>query len=179
MFLVVVSVALEIDLYRSVESLEKGLKTLASSTDHRKEDIEDITNFVNDISAQGVKPVRLFKYVYVLRKLSTWVNIPMRNCRKYELMELVRKIDSTTSYSDWTKYDRKVILKRFYRWINGDEEHPKYFKWLKLKEPKNKILPEELLTEEDILNLIDTARHVRDKAFISTIFESGCRIGEL
>jgi len=171
--------ALEIDLYRSVEALEKCLETLASSTGHRKKDIKDITNFVNDISAQGIKPIRLNKYVYVLGKLSTWVNKPLRNCRKSELMGLVRKIDSTVTYTDWTKYDRKVILKRFYRWINGDEEHPKYFKWLKLSEPKNNILPEELLTEEEILKIIDATKHIRDKALISTLFESGCRIGEI
>ena len=40
-------------------------------------------------------------------------------------------------------------------------------------------LPEELLTKEEIMKMVDAAEHIRDKAFILTLYESGCRIGEL
>jgi integrase len=36
----------------------------------------------------------------------------------------------------------------------------------------------ELLTEGEIKKLIDVADNPRDKAFISTLYETGCRIGE-
>ncbi len=170
---------LELDLYRSVEGLETSLQSLNSDPKYRIKDVKDISNFINDLSAQGIKPNRLHKYVCVLGKLSTWTSKPLVECRKEELMELVRKIDLVKNYSDWTKHDRKVILKRFYRWVNGDEEHPQWLKWLKLSEPKNKILPEELLTEEEIIKIIESSNYVRDKAFVATLFESGCRIGEI
>ena len=170
--------ALEMDLHHSARHLETNLASLESG-DYRQKDKDDIKNFVNDLCAQGIKAPRLLKYVCVLKGFSKLVNMPLTECRKNELMDLVRKIDANPKYADWTKHDRKIIIKRFYRWVNGDEEHPKYIKWLKLKEPKNKLLPEELLTEKDVLAILDKTRHIRDRALISTLFESGCRIGEI
>jgi hypothetical protein len=40
-------------------------------------------------------------------------------------------------------------------------------------------MPEGILTEEDIMKLLDAANNVRDKAIIATLFDSGIRIGEL
>ncbi len=171
--------ALDLDIYHSAEQLEKGFTTLTLKNGFRKKDIEDITNFLNDMAALGVKPIRLKKQLYVLRKITGLLKKPYRACSKEDLMELARKIDSIKNHSEWTKYDRKVVLKRFYRWLNGDEEYPKSIKWLKLKDPKNSILPEELLTEEEIIRAVDAAKYLRDKTFIYTLYESGCRIGEI
>jgi integrase/recombinase XerD len=40
-------------------------------------------------------------------------------------------------------------------------------------------LPEDMLTEEDVSRLIQMASSPRDKAFVSTLYESGCRISEI
>ena len=40
-------------------------------------------------------------------------------------------------------------------------------------------LPDDILTQEEIRSLISAARTDRDRAFISMLYESGCRIGEL
>ena len=50
--------------------------------------------------------------------------------------------------------------------------------WLKVKSVKNGTLPEEVLTEEDIKALVGVAYTSRDKGFIFSLYESGCRIGE-
>jgi len=44
---------------------------------------------------------------------------------------------------------------------------------------KNKLLPQEVLTEQEALNMIKIAGSVRNKALISILYESGCRIGEI
>ncbi|RLF00099.1 MAG: hypothetical protein DRJ59_07465 [Thermoprotei archaeon] len=41
------------------------------------------------------------------------------------------------------------------------------------------MLSEELLTEEEVKRLVKHATNLRDKALILTLYESGCRIGEL
>ncbi len=43
---------------------------------------------------------------------------------------------------------------------------------------KNRKLPEEILTEEDIRKMINAAYNTRDKAIVSVLYESGCRVGE-
>jgi integrase/recombinase XerD len=40
-------------------------------------------------------------------------------------------------------------------------------------------LSEALFTEEDVGKLIEAAKYPCDRAFISLLFESGCRIGEV
>jgi integrase len=65
------------------------------------------------------------------------------------------------------------------KWIYNDEP-PKFI--LKLKtEMKNlnKLLPQDILTEQEALKLISSARSIRNKALISILYESGCRIGEI
>lgn len=43
---------------------------------------------------------------------------------------------------------------------------------------KRRKLPEEVLTEEDVKALAGVAYTTRDKAFILSLYESGCRVGE-
>jgi len=66
----------------------------------------------------------------------------------------------------------------FYRWLRKCE-HPEEVSWIRIKVKSAPKLPEELLTVEEINKLVNAAEHVRDKAFILTLYESGCRIGEL
>ncbi|MDD5551212.1 MAG: tyrosine-type recombinase/integrase [Candidatus Omnitrophica bacterium] len=84
---------------------------------------------------------------------------------------------------DWeeaTKQAAKITLKVFLRWLYGTKEDPQIIQWLEIKaRNNNRKLPEDMLTEEDIKLLIDNSKSVRDRAFLITLYESGCRIGEL
>lgn len=50
---------------------------------------------------------------------------------------------------------------------------------MKVKNPSNKLLPEDLVTEEDVQAMINAAMTDRDKAFIACLYEGGLRIGEI
>ena len=66
------------------------------------------------------------------------------------------------------------------RGCNKDDPHPPEVKWMSLKlAHKHSKLPEELLTEEDFIAIIRNCDTIRDKALISTIAESGARVGEI
>jgi len=98
---------------------------------------------------------------------------------KEDIAKLVRKIEGR-KLSEWTKHDYRTALKKFYKWIKGGDEYPEEVKWLKVKTPRNNnVIPDELLTEQEIEKLIRVADSPRDKAFVSVLFESGCGIGEL
>jgi integrase len=71
------------------------------------------------------------------------------------------------------------MLKIFYRWLRGSDIYPEEVKWIKPANVGRVKLPEELLTEEEVMRMVSAADHVRDKAFILVLYESGCRIGEL
>jgi site-specific recombinase XerD len=103
-----------------------------------------------------------------------------RSAKKKDIESILGKLERM-NYSEWTKHDYKVTLKKFYKWLIGGEDYPKEVKWIKttVKKEGSQHLPEELLTEEDVKKLIEAADHLRDKALVSVLYESGCRIGEL
>jgi integrase len=44
---------------------------------------------------------------------------------------------------------------------------------------KKSVLPEEILTEDEVEKLAEAADNLRDRALVLVLYESGCRIGEL
>lgn len=92
-----------------------------------------------------------------------------------DLVEAIQKRDIT----ERTVVDYKKVLKKFYKWLN-DGEHPEITDWVKTTcKTKDEPLPENLLTEEDVEELISHAPNNREKALISLLWETGARIGKL
>ncbi|MEM3811906.1 MAG: site-specific integrase, partial [Thermoplasmata archaeon] len=83
-------------------------------------------------------------------------------------------------YKGWTLQGYLTTLKKFYKWLNGNDEYPECVKWIK-KLPNNKLngKPEPVITEEEYHTLIKACKNLRDKAMISLLWDSGMRIGEL
>jgi len=110
--------------------------------------------------------------------IARWLNKPFEDAAKEDILKLVQKVE-LSDYSDWTKHDYKAMLKIFYRWLRGTEEYPEEVKWIRPGRRRKKILPEELLTEDEVKKMVQVARNQRDKAFVLVLYESGCRIGEI
>lgn len=78
-----------------------------------------------------------------------------------------------------TKADYRIILKRFYKWLNGGE-YPNCVDWISTTLKKsNSKLPKNMLTEDDIDELLEASKNGRDRALIAVLWETGARIGEL
>ncbi len=134
---------------------------------------ELIEKFCNDCFAQGITAGRVQKYAYILRKVAEWLGKDFDSATEDDLKRVVALIN-TSPFTDWTKYDYKRSIKKFFRWLGREE----VISWLRCREIRNRKLPEEILTEEDIKKMIDAARTPRDRAIISVLYESGCRAGE-
>ena len=84
-----------------------------------------------------------------------------------------------SSLSDWTKHDYKVTLKKFYKWLNGGEE-PSTVKWIRTTlQKQDRKLPEDMLTEDEVKQMIDATTNKRDKAIIALLWDIGARVGEV
>ncbi|MBI5226391.1 tyrosine-type recombinase/integrase [Candidatus Micrarchaeota archaeon] len=163
-----------------MEDLEGAFKRLEKDERILPENKAEITKFANTWLAKGVTRIRVVKLLYLTRYLAAYLEKPFKTASKDDIMELISKIEQQ-AYSDSTKHDFKVVLKMFYRWLLGDDEvTPKIVSWIKPR-MKNGIhkLPEELLTEEEVQEMADAANNLRDKALVLSLYESGCRIGEI
>lgn len=82
-----------------------------------------------------------------------------------------------------TKVQYLVGLKRFMKWYEEEVDencgYSKLSKQIKTKNLKSNKIPSDLLTVEEIERMIMTANGDRDKAIISVLADSGCRIGEI
>ena len=83
-----------------------------------------------------------------------------------------RKVEPTT-----IKHE-KLVLRKFYHWLDV----PDIVNWLSIKtkiKRKIKYTEEQLITRDDVTKLMKACRETRDKALISFLYDSGCRVGEL
>lgn len=167
-------------IHRSQQSFGLALARLERDALVCPENREQIQRFSKNRLASGASGFRVVKCMYCLRYLAAWLKKPFADATKDELIDLVGSLESK-KYSEHTKYDFKIVLKLFYKWLKGnDEDFPQEVKWLKprLRNTAQK-LPEELLTEDEVLRIARAANHPRDRAFILVLYESGCRIGEM
>ncbi len=94
-------------------------------------------------------------------------------------MALMKEINSNNEYSEWTKKDFKVTLKKFYKWLRKTETYPDEVRFLKTSvKNNNKKMPSELLTIDDIKKLAAASNNLRDKSIVFVLYETGARVGE-
>jgi integrase len=170
----------DIDLYNYPRRLATALDKISKEPKIGPENKKDIVSFSKIRLAKGSSHGRVAKVVYCMRCWAKWLGKPFKEANKDDLVILVGDLEST-KLAEYTKYDLKIVLKMFYKWLEGnDEAFPSKISWLKpaIKNEKHK-LPEELLSEEEVLKMAEATENVRDKAFILVLYESGCRIGEL
>lgn len=160
--------------------LKNALKLLERSKLSKKnKDI--IKEFIEACIAEGIGKLRVVKYIFTLKKIALSLNKDFDKVTKEDLVRFVRDIELNDDYSDWTKRDFKVTLKKFYKWLKGNgEEYPPEVKWIKTgKKLNNNKLPEELITLEEVKAMADASVNLRDRAIILTLYESAARAGEL
>ncbi len=166
-------------IYNFPRKLERELEKLKANV-VGKENSEVLLKFYKHLVAEGVSIARIIKYLTTLRNLASRLNKPFEKATKDDIIELVAKIEQR-DYSEWTKHDYKLILKRFYKWLhNCDDKYPPEVRWIKVKHNiPSKLQKKDLLTVDEIRKIADCARHIRDKAFIWAYFESMRRLCEI
>jgi len=140
---------------------------------------QSILDFVDHCFSEGLSVARVEKYAGHLKQIALAMDTDFRSATRKDIERFIHSIH-VSDYSEWTKRDFRITLKKFYRWLRDSERDPPEVAWLRsdVKNHRRK-LPEELLDEKDVQMMIDACGNSRDRALISTIYESGCRIGEV
>jgi len=175
----------DFDIHRTGHKIELAIKRLKNSN-ISEQDKALIFNFKDYTSVMGFSNHRILKYLDNLRRMAEWLEVPFESATKEHIMNLVLIIQKK-DYAEQTKFQYKVMLKKFYKWLRNraiddiDEWiMPNEVKWIKTKIPINKKkLPEELVNIQDVEKMIKAADHPRDKAMVSLVYEGGFRIEEL
>ncbi|MBD3181468.1 tyrosine-type recombinase/integrase [Candidatus Poribacteria bacterium] len=176
------------DIYGHNKRLEQ-LKARVQREAISEANKELIIQFDKNCFMEALSKSRRIKIITILLILARdYLKKDFNKATKDDLKNVVMKIDSREDCSPWTKHSYKIILKKFYKWqVFGDEyrnkmEYPKIISWMRCtlkKKDQPKIKASDILTEVEINKLIDSSEHLRDKAFISMLYELGARIGEI
>lgn len=167
----------KIEIYNYDRKIESVLNRIKHSKIEPKNKAT-ILDFYVDCLPRGLSKARILKYFCTLQSIAKIFNKSFERATKDDIVDVVRKIEEK-DYSDWTKHDFKVIIKIFYRWLRKTDDYPDEVKWIRATVRNGNLLPEEILTEDDIKKLVECATSLRDKAFILVLYESGCRVGEV
>lgn len=147
-----------------------------------------ILKFDNTCILEGLSKPRRIKLIGTLVLLAKRLKDDFDKATEKELKNLIIEIDTNENYSAWTKQSYRAILKKFYKWLKfGDSYrakigYPKIVEWINTntkRKDQPRVQVSDILTEEEIKKLIESAEHPRDKAFISMLYELGARISEI
>ena len=84
-------------------------------------------------------------------------------------------------YSMESRLHFQAVWKVFYKELLGEGVYqPPVTAWMKITNKTRKnLMPDNILTEQEIVKMLDAATNLRDKFFLSLLYETGCRIGEI
>ncbi|MDI6708777.1 MAG: tyrosine-type recombinase/integrase, partial [Candidatus Thermoplasmatota archaeon] len=162
----------ELKLSRKIERIKK-LKSISEKAKKK------ILQFQEDCLANGLSAARILRYLDDLPRIAQLLDNKFEKPSVDDIKKVVREIDKK-DISPVSKQEFKKTIKKFYKWLNGSNEYPSCVQWIKSsRKLNNNKLPEELLTEEEVKKMINASGNPRDRAIIATLWESGCRAGEM
>lgn len=124
-------------IYKNAGDLDAAFARLEIDSAVGQANKEPIKKFVSTWLAKGFTKSRGVKLVYSLRKLASVLCKPFEESARDDLMAFVGKLGNL-KLAESTKYDLKVVLKTFYRWLKGGEDEQTPILMLFLKCPANK-----------------------------------------
>ena len=172
---------MKIDIHNCSKQAKLALVSLKKSSISKK-NIEVIERFVDSCIADGMSAGRVAKHIHTIKSWAIWLDKDFDMVTKEDIAQVITKLQLNEKYTAWTKKDFKVLFKRFFKWFKQTEDYPLEVKWINTRMKMcDRRLPGqgELLTENDIKNLLEVINSPRDKALVAMLWESGCRVGEL
>jgi len=146
-----------------------------------KKNKEYIKQHMTRIKAQDLDSKSIIRHMYSLEMLLKGVRYKdLKKVKREDIEKAVAELNSG-SYSEETRNHFYAVWKKFYKDMIGDGlQYPLFIAWLRPShKEKKKLIPEELLSDEEITRLSAAADNLRDKLFVQLLAETGCRISEI
>ncbi len=159
------------DFHKGWQRLNKQLELLEKLPEENKIVLQ---KFADHLISEGISPLRILRYVQIMRMVSEWIDKPLREWGREEILFVLVKLEKS-DYKVGTKNEFRKAMKKFFKWLRGEEWEG--LKLLKKVRESNKV--PEVLTEEEVFRMVEAATNERDKAMIAVWYEAGLRVAEL
>lgn len=162
--------------------MERQVELTRGQSDISRQNKQKIIEFKDYLLSEGIGYAKITRYIIDLRKLAVMLDKPFQDAEETDLRRVVAGIEQS-SLAPESKKCFKVLIRKLYRFIRGITDkgvYPDEVKWISINISRNqRKLPEEILSETEVASIIQNCTNLRDKALISCLYESGCRIGEI
>ncbi len=184
---------------------ERQFNTAKTKLENGQDIIEDnkllILQFIRDCrlgktiknrQKKSIGVARCLKYIHILKKISYRFNKPFKEVNQVDMEKFIESLEDDTftyeirkngnsksiisrKYANSTKLDYKNAIRKFYKWLLGDNKtYPELVDWIDTYEAAMEV---PALARGEVEKLAD-ASGIRDKAIIMFLFDSGARIEE-
>ncbi len=175
------------NIYNYEGALKKTLERIKNSKSINKDNKKIILEFKNHLKSINMSDATVNRNLFSLIKLDSLLKKSFKKASKSDIKSIVAKLNERQPrgnlLGEESKKKIKMHIRTLYKFIAGIDEkgvYPEKVKWISIAMPKShRKLPEDLLTGEEINLLIRYCKTPRDKAFIATLADSGCRISEV
>jgi len=134
---------------------------------------EDLRLWARELHALGRSPRTVERYVARLVPFARKHAVPFDVVTKNQIMEHLSSIGNEVSRRDFG-----VVIKLFLRWKNQGRVPP-CIAWWKAGKIDTNLLPENILTEQEVLALLNDVPGGRDRTVVHVLYDTGMRVGEV
>ena len=178
-------------IHNDTKRLDRTIRKIKDTDKISEDEKEQLLEFKDEVIANGGTDSRARHYLNTFWRLCDWKDKAFEDMDKKDIKKLVQKInrakkDNGEEYSENTRANFRIGLKKLFQFLEDygwdSKEYPEKVKWISTTKNGNNggngHLPEEILSKEEVREMVKAAETPRNKAFIHSLYESGCRIGE-
>jgi site-specific recombinase XerD len=148
------------------------------TADLKEANRQAVLRYIQFKQSQGLSYSRLDKILALLQSFLKWADFEIPAIRQ-EDMERFAIVINSSNLKDWTKVGQIKVMKTFLYWLREEYGIAIRPEKLKAAPPKNSIMPEYLITEEEFKDMMSVIDDAQTKLLLGLLYESGARISEI
>ncbi len=169
-----------VDLYHLDHKIKLALQRVKNDRQLTKGNKKKIREFYDYLLSEDLSKGRVGSLIDKARYIGVMLGKDYEEATEEDIRKMVAEL-SNRNYSEHTKSQMKVGIKQIWKWLRKTEDYPKEVSWIKSGVRNYRLkMPEELYTEEDILQLISKGcNNPMQKCLVAVLYETGGRVGEV
>lgn len=166
------------DMVRVLSAVSDQLAAFQVTQMERSRNLDDLLEaYISAMQIGGLSEKTIARYTYLIRRMMEAVNVPTRNITVYHLRQYLAK-EKARGISDRTLESTRQVFNAYFNWLFREkliDDNPvanlgaiKYAKKIKI-----------VFTDVDIERMKFCCKTLRDRAIVSFLLSTGCRISEM
>ncbi|MFH1474088.1 MAG: tyrosine-type recombinase/integrase, partial [Candidatus Aenigmatarchaeota archaeon] len=168
-----------IDSLLTKPRLRKGTRGELQDREATKEQLDVLRRYYKYLKFEKkVKITTISSYLSTIRFFIVETGKRFEDITKEDIQNYFEHTDSNSEY---TKQRVRNALKQFFKWLYNTpkDEYPDVVDWITVGKFRKYLSPDDLLTEDEVLRILNACDNPRDRALISLLFDSAMRVTEV